>query len=131
MEKSRPSRDHNLVEWARPLLNNNKRLPRILDPRIEGQYSVQTAMKVANLAYQCLSLNPKGRPLMREVVETLEALEVEKASPEEAVLESGCRSTNLFEDAPGNGYPERKEENDGPEIQPSKESHPSTGMRPE
>lgn len=105
-----PSRDHNLVEWARPLLNNNKRLPRILDPRIEGQYSVRTAMKVANLAYQCLRPNPKGRPVMSEVVETLEALSVKEASPEEAImLESGCGSITLFEAAPNDDSPEGKQ----------------------
>lgn len=63
MEKNKPSRDRSLVEWARPILNNNRKLPRILDPRIEGQYSVQAAMEVGNLAYECLSPNPKGRPL--------------------------------------------------------------------
>ncbi|PKI67780.1 hypothetical protein CRG98_011830 [Punica granatum] len=78
MEKNRPSREHNLVEWARPILTNNKKLPRILDPRIDGQYSLRTAMKVANLAYQCLSPNPKGRPLMSEVVEILEALKIKE-----------------------------------------------------
>ncbi|KAK6152140.1 hypothetical protein DH2020_014775 [Rehmannia glutinosa] len=57
--------EHNLVEWARPLLNHNKKLLRILDPRIEGQYSTKILMKVANLAYQCLSQNPKGRPVMK------------------------------------------------------------------
>ncbi|KAK4798656.1 hypothetical protein SAY86_030982 [Trapa natans] len=31
MEKNKPSQDHSLVEWARPILNN-KKLPRILDP---------------------------------------------------------------------------------------------------
>lgn len=109
MEKNKPSRDRSLVEWARPILNNNRKLPRILDPRIEGQYSVQAAMEVGNLAYECLSPNPKGRPLMREVVETLEALNVNEASPEEAILEGGCRSITFNEAAPNDGSPERKE----------------------
>lgn len=88
MDKSRPSREHNLVEWARPLLNNNKKLLRILDPRLEGQYSAKTAMKVALLAYQCLSQNPKGRPLMNQVVEILETFQV-KENQEEAMLQGG------------------------------------------
>ncbi|KAF9616610.1 hypothetical protein IFM89_030779 [Coptis chinensis] len=74
LDKSRPSREHNLVEWARPLLNHRKML-KILDPRMEGQYSVKIAQKVAFLAYQCLSQNPKGRPDMSTVVETLEAVQ--------------------------------------------------------
>ncbi|KAF5748635.1 Kinase superfamily protein isoform 1 [Tripterygium wilfordii] len=94
LDKSRPSREHNLVEWARPLLNHNKKLLRILDPRMDGQYSSRTAMKVANLAYQCLSQNPKGRPLMNQVVELLETLQTKE---EDAVLQTGVPVT-LYED---------------------------------
>ncbi|XP_022149946.1 probable serine/threonine-protein kinase PBL17 isoform X2 [Momordica charantia] len=72
MDKTRPSREHNLVEWARPLLNHNKKLLKILDPRMEGQYSTRIVLKVANLTSQCLSQNPKGRPLMSQVVQMLE-----------------------------------------------------------
>ncbi|XP_031407508.1 probable serine/threonine-protein kinase PBL17 isoform X2 [Punica granatum] len=97
MDKSRPSREHNLVEWARPLLNNNKKLLRILDPRIEGQYSVKTAMKVANLAYQCLSQNPKGRPLMSQVVEILENFQEKEQKSQHAIVHNGGESLTLYE----------------------------------
>ncbi|KAL4590111.1 hypothetical protein LXL04_003031 [Taraxacum kok-saghyz] len=97
MDKSRPSREHNLVEWARPLLVHNKKLVRILDPRMEGQYSSKTAIKVANLAYQCLSQNPKGRPVMSQVVETLESIQTREIGQEEALFQSGCGSVTLFE----------------------------------
>lgn len=86
MDKSRPSREHNLVEWARPLLNHQKKLLRILDPRMEGQYSNRTAEKVANLAYQCLSQNPKGRPTMDQVVEILQTFQTRE---EESILQNG------------------------------------------
>ncbi|XP_031382563.1 probable serine/threonine-protein kinase PBL17 isoform X2 [Punica granatum] len=133
MEKNRPSREHNLVEWARPILTNNKKLPRILDPRIDGQYSLRTAMKVANLAYQCLSPNPKGRPLMSEVVEILEALKIKEVSHEEVMLESGCGSITLFEAAPNDGSPETKEHrrrrhSNGHKSQPSNELDPSNDV---
>lgn len=75
MDKTRPSREYNLVEWARPLLNNNRKLLRIIDPRLEGQYYVNSALKAASLAHQCLSQNPKGRPTMSIVVEQLESLQ--------------------------------------------------------
>ncbi|KAM0985701.1 hypothetical protein ACFX13_013161 [Malus domestica] len=93
MDKSRPGQEHNLVEWARPLLNHNKKLLRIVDPRLEGQYSLKTAMKVAHLAYQCLSQNPKGRPLMSQVVELLESLQT--AGNHE--LQSGEGGVTLYE----------------------------------
>ncbi|KAL8488241.1 hypothetical protein ACS0TY_024045 [Phlomoides rotata] len=97
MDKSRPSREHNLVEWARPFLNHNKKLLRILDPRIEGQYSIKILMKVANLAYQCLSQNPKGRPLMCQVIEILDPLVTQETSLEEEIQRSGSGSITLYE----------------------------------
>lgn len=97
LDKSRPSREHNLVEWARPLLNHNKKLLRILDPRLEGQYSDKAAMKVAHLAYQCLSQNPKGRPLMNQVVEILENFQSQEENLEEAILQSGGSGLTLYE----------------------------------
>ncbi|KDP27741.1 hypothetical protein JCGZ_19770 [Jatropha curcas] len=95
LDKGRPSREHNLVEWARPLLNHNKKVLRILDPRMEGQYSVRTAMKVANLAYQCLSQNPKGRPLMSQVVELLEGVQTKD---EDSMFQSNEKGVTLYED---------------------------------
>ncbi|KAG0491315.1 hypothetical protein HPP92_004713 [Vanilla planifolia] len=38
MDTRRPSREHNLVEWARPLLVHKRKLLKILDARVEGQY---------------------------------------------------------------------------------------------
>ncbi|KAK8595800.1 hypothetical protein V6N13_000488 [Hibiscus sabdariffa] len=86
MDKCKPNREHNLIEWARPLLNHDKKLFRILDPRMDGQYSAGTAKKVGNLAYLCLSKNPKERPLMSEVVELLETLQTDEVSHEQTTL---------------------------------------------
>ncbi|KAJ8767911.1 hypothetical protein K2173_020851 [Erythroxylum novogranatense] len=96
LDKGRPSREHNLVEWARPLLNNNKKILRILDPKMDRQYSVRVAMKVATLAYQCLSQNPKGRPLMSEVVELLETVQTQD---ENASFNTSGEAINLYEES--------------------------------
>lgn len=74
VDKSRPQREQNLVEWARPLLNDSRKLNRIMDPRLECQYSETGAQKAAALAYRCLSHRPKQRPVMSTVVKTLEPL---------------------------------------------------------
>ncbi|XP_071701206.1 serine/threonine-protein kinase RIPK-like [Rutidosis leptorrhynchoides] len=76
MDKSRPNREQNLAEWARPQLRGSRKLCRILDPRLESQYSEIGAQKAAELAYQCLSHRPKARPTMSMIVETLEPLTV-------------------------------------------------------
>ena len=46
-----------------------------MDPRLSGQYSVKGAKEMAHLALQCISLNPKDRPRMPTIVETLEGLQ--------------------------------------------------------
>ncbi|KAL9325820.1 hypothetical protein ACSQ67_006465 [Phaseolus vulgaris] len=74
VDKGRPPREQNLVEWARPVLNDPRKLSRIMDPRLEGQYSEEGARKAAALAYQCLSHRPRNRPLMSTVVSVLEPL---------------------------------------------------------
>ncbi|KAA8540240.1 hypothetical protein F0562_024197 [Nyssa sinensis] len=74
MEKSRPSREQNLVEWAKPFLKDPLKLDRIMDPKLQGQYSLEGAKKAALLAHQCLSHHAKFRPTMSHVVKTLEPL---------------------------------------------------------
>lgn len=74
VDKNRNPREQNLVEWARPMLNDPRKLNRIMDPRLEGQYSEMGARKAAALAYQCLSHRPKQRPTMSSIVKTLEPL---------------------------------------------------------
>jgi len=46
----------------------------VMDADIEGQYSLREAMKVAHIAVQCLSDDPRKRPNMDEVVRLLEQL---------------------------------------------------------
>ncbi|GLU11154.1 hypothetical protein SLE2022_279180 [Rubroshorea leprosula] len=74
MDKNRPNGEHNLVEWARPHLEDKRRFFRLLDPRLEGHFSIKGAQKAAQLAAQCLSRDSKVRPRMSEVVETLKPL---------------------------------------------------------
>ncbi|XP_058777253.1 serine/threonine-protein kinase PBL34-like isoform X1 [Vicia villosa] len=74
MDKHRPNGEHNLVEWARPHLGERRRFYRLIDPRLEGHFSVKGAQKAAQLAAHCLSRDPKARPLMSEVVEALKPL---------------------------------------------------------
>lgn len=64
-----------LVDWARPLLKDPKRLYRVMDPRLEGMYSADGARKAAVLAHKCLSRNNKRRPPVTEVVNVLKSLQ--------------------------------------------------------
>lgn len=75
IDKNRPNGEHNLVEWARPVLGDRRMLLRIIDPRLEGHFSVKGSQKAAQLAALCLSRDPKSRPVMSEVVQALKPLQ--------------------------------------------------------
>ncbi|KAL3652121.1 Interface between microtubules and kinetochore protein [Castilleja foliolosa] len=74
LDKNRPHGEQNLIEWARPYLAGKRKVLRVMDARIEGQYSPIGALKAATVAVRCLALEPKHRPTMIEVVKALEQL---------------------------------------------------------
>lgn len=76
LDKSRPAREQNLTEWAVPLLKEKKKILNIVDPRLQEDYPIKGFQKAAMLAYHCLNRNPKARPLMRDIVDSLEPLQV-------------------------------------------------------
>ncbi|KAK9990009.1 hypothetical protein SO802_024994 [Lithocarpus litseifolius] len=46
--------------------------------RMEGQYSTEAALLAVQLTLKCLQSEPKNRPAMKEVVETLERIEANR-----------------------------------------------------
>lgn len=66
--------EETLVDWAKPFLSDSRRVLRIMDTRLGGQYSKKAAQAAAALALQCLHTDPKNRPLMIDVLSTLERL---------------------------------------------------------
>ncbi|KAH7439721.1 hypothetical protein KP509_04G073700 [Ceratopteris richardii] len=75
LDKTRPVGEHHLAEWARPYLSDRRKVLRIIDPRLEGHYSVRGAQKAGQLAYQCLHRDGKPRPSMTDVVKVLEQIQ--------------------------------------------------------
>jgi len=80
LDKNRPPGQHMLVEWARPYITNKRRVFRFLDSRLGSQYCRPAAQKTAALALQCLSMDPRHRPGMDQVVTLLEGLQDTKSS---------------------------------------------------
>ncbi|XP_057827448.2 receptor-like cytoplasmic kinase 176 isoform X2 [Cryptomeria japonica] len=78
IDKNRPIGEQNLVEWAKPYMNDKRKVYQIMDTRLNGQYSIKGAHTASTLALKCLNPEPKCRPHMKEVVETLEQLEKNK-----------------------------------------------------
>ena len=75
VDKTKIGVEQNLVDWAKPYLGDKRKLFRIMDTKLEGQYPQKGAYSAANLALQCLSTEPKVRPRMAEVLATLEQLQ--------------------------------------------------------
>ncbi|OVA19573.1 Protein kinase domain [Macleaya cordata] len=74
-DTNRPSGQHNLVDWLKPSLSNPRKLRRIMDPRLEGQYPAKGAIQAGQLILKCLEPDPRKRPSMNEVVEALEKIQ--------------------------------------------------------
>ncbi|KAL2316921.1 hypothetical protein Fmac_030797 [Flemingia macrophylla] len=82
VEDERPGfSEETLVDWARPFLSDSRRILRIMDTRLGGQYSKKGAQAAAALALQCLNTDPKYRPTMVNVLAALEALHSSNSFP--------------------------------------------------
>lgn len=103
LDKSRPAREQTLTDWALPLLREKKKLFSIVDPRLED-YPIKGVHKAAMLAYHCLNRNPKARPLMRDIVDSLEPLqdygEVANEKPTLTVISENSNGAILRKDTP-------------------------------
>lgn len=78
LDTKRPVGKQNLVIWTKPSLSNKRKLKSIMDAGIEDQYSPDAALRVGQLILTCLEPDPKKRPSMIDVLETLEGIEAIK-----------------------------------------------------
>ncbi|XP_062176934.1 probable serine/threonine-protein kinase PIX13 isoform X2 [Alnus glutinosa] len=83
LDSNRPNGKHNLVDWIKPSLSERRKLKQIMDTRLEGRYPSKAALHISQLALKCLAAEPKHRPSMKEVLETLERIETAKERPRE------------------------------------------------
>ncbi|KVI00249.1 Concanavalin A-like lectin/glucanase, subgroup [Cynara cardunculus var. scolymus] len=67
--------EETLVEWVKPFLGDGKRVLRIMDTRLGGQYSKKGAQAVAALASKCLHNDHRFRPTMAEVLASLQEIQ--------------------------------------------------------
>ncbi|KAI3970665.1 hypothetical protein MKX01_024312 [Papaver californicum] len=74
VDKTKVGIEQTLVEWARPYLVDKRKLFRIMDTKLEGQYPQKGALMAATLALQCLNGDAKARPKMTDVLGTLEQI---------------------------------------------------------
>ncbi|WJZ88899.1 hypothetical protein VitviT2T_008161 [Vitis vinifera] len=99
VERNLPRSEQKLLEWVRPYVSDSKKFHLIVDPRLEGEYCIKSAQKLASLANKCLSKQPKSRPKMSEVVEILGNIISEIAPQEEVAPQPINETDNVKEEA--------------------------------
>ncbi|KAI6668982.1 hypothetical protein NL676_003867 [Syzygium grande] len=119
VDKNRPSGEQNLIEWAKPYLSSKRKIIHVMDTRIRSQYSLGGALKAATVAIKCLSLEPKSRPNMKEVVRALEQLQDSEETAMNEALQNANRNTNA-----GPKY-RRRSANDISDVKPAIYPRPS------
>ncbi|KAG5231878.1 serine/threonine-protein kinase [Salix suchowensis] len=67
----RPAGEGVLVSWALPRLTDREKVVEIMDPALEGQYSMKEVVQVAAIAAMCVQPEADYRPLMADVVQSL------------------------------------------------------------
>ncbi|KAG6572391.1 putative serine/threonine-protein kinase PBL23, partial [Cucurbita argyrosperma subsp. argyrosperma] len=60
-----------LVSWALPRLTDREGVMHIMDPALEGRYSMKDVVQVAAIAAMCVQPEADYRPLMVDVVQSL------------------------------------------------------------
>ncbi|CAL5340388.1 unnamed protein product [Camellia sinensis] len=87
-ERNLPKMEQRLLDWVKQFPADSKKFGMIMDPRLERQYSLNAARKIAKLADQCLLKNAKERPLMSWVVESLkQIIQVSDENPSDKSFE--------------------------------------------
>ncbi|KAK1562335.1 hypothetical protein Q3G72_010355 [Acer saccharum] len=144
MDKNQANGEHNLVEWARPQLGERRRFYRLIDPCLEGCFSIKGAQKAIQLASYCLSRDPKTRPLMSEVVDILTPLpnlkDMASSSSYFQAMQAGRIGSNLNArhgprvqagQLPRNGQPMRSFSiPNGPRTSPYHQNNPHRSPKP-
>ncbi|XP_012446266.1 probable receptor-like protein kinase At1g80640 [Gossypium raimondii] len=71
LEMSEVSGQECLVRWARAVLTDRHVMPNVVDPVIRGTMSVKHLNQVGVIAYLCLEDEPKYRPLITDILNSL------------------------------------------------------------
>ncbi|MBA0774483.1 hypothetical protein Gotri_009690 [Gossypium trilobum] len=98
LERNLPRSEQKLLEWVKPYISDSKKFHLIIDPRLEGQYCIKSAQKLASLANKCLMKNPKSRPKMSEVVEMLGNIISGTLTQDEGISQSMSESDDVKEE---------------------------------
>ncbi|KAG8377267.1 hypothetical protein BUALT_Bualt08G0010400 [Buddleja alternifolia] len=66
--------DQNLVVWSRPFLKDRRKFVQMVDPLLEGRFSVRSLHHAVAITSMCLQEQASFRPLISDIVMALEYL---------------------------------------------------------
>lgn len=81
IDNTRPSGEHNLVAWARPLFKDRRKFPKMADPLLQGRYPMRGLYQALAVAAMCLQEQAATRPLIGDVVTALTYLASQTYDP--------------------------------------------------
>ncbi|CAN8234448.1 unnamed protein product [Cochlearia groenlandica] len=106
VDPNRPSAQENLVEWAKPVLSQKKKIKKIMDPRLDQKYPLLAVVKTAGLILRCIEADPKNRPPMDEVLRELEIVRTIRDEAKEERRQRGSSGGSGHNRVNGNGLPQ-------------------------
>lgn len=88
IDNRRAHGEQNLIPWARPLFNDRRRLSKLADPRLQGQYPMRGLYQALAVASMCIQDEAAARPLIADVVTALSYLTSHTDNPKTAPTSS-------------------------------------------
>lgn len=74
IDMSKKSGEQNLVAWASPFLRDRKKFVQMVDPLLQGRFSLRSVHHVIAVTAMCLQEQANFRPLIGDIVVALEYL---------------------------------------------------------
>ncbi|KAF7134316.1 hypothetical protein RHSIM_Rhsim08G0157600 [Rhododendron simsii] len=74
VDKEKVGGEQKLVEWAKSHLDDKRKIFRLMDTKLGGQYPRKGALILATLGMSCVNLDSRSRPQMDEVLRILEKI---------------------------------------------------------
>ena len=94
IDHRKPTKEQNLVAWARPLFRDRRRFTEMIDPLLEGQYPVRGLYQALAIAAMCVQEQPNMRPVIADVVTALNYLALQKYDPHFHPIQSSRKGSS-------------------------------------
>ncbi|KAF8406710.1 hypothetical protein HHK36_008802 [Tetracentron sinense] len=82
IDRTKIQGEQNLVSWSRPFIKDRRKVVQLVDPLLQGRFSVRCLHHMIAITAMCLQEQSNFRPLMGDVVVALEYLASQPYKPE-------------------------------------------------